>query len=207
MKIILKDGSVLNIPDFKIASISYEDNDSVIKADETDFEFEFDKESKTAIVKLVKDRYIAVFKIPSKVQFDDEIYSVTAIGDDAFRRCRRITCIKIPNSVTSIGWEAFAYCPNLTSIVIPNSVTYIGRCAFYGCPSLTSIEIPESVTEIGSYAFDDCTSLTSIVIPNSVTSIGNYAFSSCSRLKKVRVPKGCKLSKYAFPSTCEIEYY
>ncbi|MBO7271987.1 MAG: leucine-rich repeat domain-containing protein, partial [Bacteroidaceae bacterium] len=82
----------------------------------------------------------------------------------------------ITYSVTSIGDNAFRGCSGLTSVVIPNSVTSIGVRAFSGCSGLTSIEIPNSVTSIESFAFDGCSGLTSVVIPNSVTSIGSSAF-------------------------------
>ena len=69
--------------------------------------------------------------------------------------------------VTSIGYGAFRDCRNLTSITIPNGVTSIDHRAFDGCRSLTSITIPDSVTSIGINAFDSCSSLTSITIPQA----------------------------------------
>ena len=86
--------------------------------------------------------------------------------------------------VTSIGDEAFRGCKGLTSIIIPNGVTEIGDVAFYGCDNLTSITIPNSVTSIGNSAFADCTNLTSITIPNGVTEIGDWAFNGCGNLKR-----------------------
>ena len=85
------------------------------------------------------------------------------IYDSAFRGCRSLTSITIPDSVTSIGYEAFYGCTSLTSVTIGNGVTSIGRSAFRGCTSLTSITIPDGVTSIGQYAFYDCTSLASVI--------------------------------------------
>ena len=82
-------------------------------------------------------------------------------------------------SVTSIGNKAFRY-SGLTSVTIPNSVTSIGSYAFDGCSGLTSVTIGNSVTSIGNSAFSGCSGLTSITIPNSVKSIGSSAFSGCS---------------------------
>ncbi|MBQ7172779.1 MAG: leucine-rich repeat domain-containing protein [Clostridia bacterium] len=81
------------------------------------------------------------------------------------------TDIRIPpvspegDSVTSIGYRAFRDCKALTSITIPNSVTSIGYYAFQYCTSLTSIEIPDSVTSIGSSVFSGCSALQSMTIP------------------------------------------
>ena len=140
-------------------------------------------------------------------------FTVTEIGDSAFRNCKLIVSVSIPDSVTSIGSSAFIYCSwltsvtfgensklesigdsafsecsSLTSITIPDRVTSIGDSAFYNCSSLTSIAIPDSVTSIGDSAFYNCSSLTSITIPESVTSIGDSAFYNCSSLTSITIP-------------------
>ena len=121
--------------------------------------------------------------IPETVNYNGTTYSVTYIGGEAFRNCRGLTSVTIPNSVTSIGYKAFSGCSGLTSVTIPNSVTSIGESAFSGCSGLTSVTIPNSVTNIGDYAFNECSGLTSVTIGNGVESIGNRAFSGCSGLE------------------------
>ena len=101
--------------------------------------------------------------IPKSVTYQNQRYSVTSIGRNAFRGCTGLTSVTIPNSVTSIESWAFSGCTGLTSVTIPNSVTSIGESSFNGCTSLTSVTIGNSVTSIGSSAFYGCTSLTSVV--------------------------------------------
>ena len=48
--------------------------------------------------------------IPEKVKHEGMEYSVTSIGNDAFRDCSGLTSIVIPNSVTSIGNRSFEDC-------------------------------------------------------------------------------------------------
>ena len=81
------------------------------------------------------------------------------ICDGAFRDCRFLKSVTIPNSVTSIGDYTFYCCKYLQSITIPNSVTSIGDYAFEKCEYLQSVTIPNSVTNIGDSAFDGCTHL------------------------------------------------
>ncbi|MBQ9143899.1 MAG: leucine-rich repeat domain-containing protein, partial [Paludibacteraceae bacterium] len=151
--------------------------------------------------------------IPENVTHNGITYSVTEIGEDAFRACKSLTSVTIGNSVTSIGSWAFQGCSALTSITIPNSVTSIGIWAFEGTgiyneesnwendvlyidncliEARTSISgayaIKENTRLIADYAFRDCSSLTSITIPNSVTSIGNWAFQGCSALTSITIP-------------------
>lgn len=134
---------------------------------------------------------------------DDGIsYSVTRIGD-----CID-TDIVVPSTynnlpVTSIGRFAFKDCRSLTSITIPDSVTNIGEVAFYCCSGLTSITIPDSVTGIGDYAFWNCCNLTSITIPDSITSIGNGPFNGCTNLTSIKVSD--KNTVYEVKGNCLIE--
>ena len=116
--------------------------------------------------------------------------SVTSIGQGAFRYCSSLKSVTIGKSVTSIGWSAFSYCSSLKSVTIGNSVTSIGLGAFEYCSSLTSITLPNSVTSIETHAFEKCSSLTSLTIPNSVTSIGNSAFYGCKSLTSIVVESG-----------------
>ena len=166
--------------------------------------------------------------IPRSVINKGKTYSVTSIGEHAFRSCPSLESITIPNSVTSIGEYAFLSCKSLTSITIPNNVTSIGGGTFSGCSSLTSISIPNSVISIGERAFTNCYSLATVtlnsdaivsnnytlnsqictifgsqvkkyVIGNSVTAIGEEAFSYCDSLTSVTIGNSVtRIGKNAF---------
>ncbi len=112
---------------------------------------------------------------------------VTGVGASAFKGCKGLVSVTIPDSVTSIGASAFQNCESLTSITIPCGVTNIGRCTFMGT-DLVSVTIPDGVTSIGAYAFSECLSLSSIIIPDSVESIGEDAFSCCESLVSIAIP-------------------
>ena len=111
--------------------------------------------------------------------------SIISVDREAFSHCTGLTSVIIGNGVTDIGYETFAFCDNLTNLLIGNSVTSIGSQAFQYCSNLTSIVIPSSVTSIGSHAFSYCTSLTNVTIPESVTTIGSEAFNGCGRLSTI----------------------
>ena len=91
--------------------------------------------------------------IPSSVTYNGTTYSVTSIGESAFRNCSELTSATIPNSITNIGDYAFYLCRELTSVTVPNSITSIGNYAFSNCVGLSSLTIPDSVTSIGESAF------------------------------------------------------
>ena len=90
-------------------------------------------------------------------------------------------------NITIIGNHAFKSCKNLKKITIPDCVRRIGSSAFCDCTSLTEVSISDGVTEIERWAFSYLSSLTKIVIPNSVTEIENYTFIGCSSLTKITI--------------------
>ena len=141
------------------------------------------------------DSYFNEYKgsviIPSTVVYNEKIYSVTSIGELAFRDCSSLTSITIPEGVARIGDRAFYYCNNLSSISLPMSVTSIGNAAFCYCEKLKSITIPEGVVSIGNGAFSGCYNLTSISIPESVISLGDDVLSDCYNLTSISVAGTC----------------
>ncbi len=128
---------------------------------------------------------IDTISIPEKVLINGNDYTITCIGNKAFKNCSGLKSIEIPESVTSIGKYAFEYCSSLESIKIPASVTSIEESTFNGCSKLWNVEIPASITHIGNSAFQGCSSLRSIEIPENVTKIGDYAFDGCNDLRVI----------------------
>lgn len=129
------------------------------------YDYYYDYYSYTTSVTVTYDNSSLIsgdITIPETVTYNGTTYSVTSIGDDAFRYCYELTSVTIGNSVTSIGNSAFYGCSNLTSVTIPNSVTSIGYSAFSGCYGLTSVTIGNSVTSIGDRAFENCNRLVQI---------------------------------------------
>lgn len=144
---------------------------------------------------------------PETVEHNGTIYTVTAIGNNAFSGCDGLTGdLVIPNTVTSIGSNAFFLCSGfngtltlsdaLTSIegyafngcsnlhgdlVIPEGITTIKGSTFAQCTHLTgTLTLPSNLYKIGSNAFNNCGFTGSLVLPNTVNYIGNFAFAGCS---------------------------
>jgi hypothetical protein len=107
----------------------------------------------------------------------------TNIGDSAFRACRSLYSVVIPEGVTNISGSAFAYCSALTSIKLPSTLTRIGGDAFQWCTALKNITVPNNVSEIAAGAFRACSSLQSFKASSELKIIGSNALQNCSSLK------------------------
>jgi hypothetical protein len=124
---------------------------------------------------------------------------LTEIPKDAFRDCKTLAGITIPEGVTSIGVEAFRGCTSLTSVTIPASLTT--GAGEFSLPNLTDIKVaagnPNYVSEGGILYNKTKTELIfavkgikgSITIPADVTSIGYSAFDNCTGITSVIIPE------------------
>ena len=146
------------------------------------------------------NEYTGDVTIPESVSYGGKTYSVTSIGNYAFKGCSGLTSINIPNSVTRIGDDAFDGCSGLKKVIVPdiaawcniylgdNPLSYAKHIYSDENTEIKDLVIPNSVTSIGHSTFSGCSGLTSITISNSVTSIGSSAFRNCSGLTSITIP-------------------
>lgn len=82
----------------------------------------------------------------------------------AFRKCKRLASVSLPEGLLDIGDAAFSHCCSLRQIQIPASVERIGVAAFCksGLETIRFMGIPK---EIEPDAFDSCQQLKEIVVP------------------------------------------
>ena len=141
--------------------------------------------------------YSGSVSIPETVTNNGTEYSVTTIGESAFKGSA-VTSVSMPEGITSIDYNAFSGCQNLETVALPESLTIFGFRAFESCKLLKTIKIPSGVTAIPGSCFSECSSLESVIIPEGVTTIGEYAFYSCELLKTIKIPS--KVT--AIPGSC-----
>jgi len=125
-----------------------------------------------------------------------DLNKVTAIGVAAFRLCKSLESLVVPNTVKTIGDEAFYYCEGLTSVAFGSGLISIGQYGFRYCTSLTEVVLKGDSLAVGLKAFEGCTGLTDLVVENSVATIGGYCFTSCSNLKTINLGTAENISGY-----------
>lgn len=129
--------------------------------------------------------------IPRTVTFNGTTYTVTAIGQQAFRGCTNLSDVTLSANIETIESLAFLDCSKLNYVFsMPSGLKRIGSYAFSGCSQLKSINIPNRVETIETYAFKGCLALTSVAIPSSATTLGNYVFENCTGLKTITFGAG-----------------
>ena len=125
-----------------------------------------------------------VFQGQTISSFNELYYftGLTAIDEDAFNGCTRLSAIKFPKKLTAIKARAFKGCTALKTLALPENLKEIGDNAFEGCQKLTPPEFPDGLLRIGSQAFSNCLAIQSIVLPSSVQELGEGAFNGCTKL-------------------------
>lgn len=138
-----------------------------------------------------------VIDIPDTVKKDNIDYTVTAIGDSAFKSFSprsNVSSVFIPARVRSIGDSAFNRCNALTTVTFAegSQLKSIERAAFYGTehayPKFKEIKIPDSVETIGNGAFNYCQNLERIALPSALQTLSNGTFYGCTALSEVTFP-------------------
>ncbi len=109
--------------------------------------------------------------------------SLGAVDDETFRACYRLESFDLAGSTRYIGFEAFRDCRSLEQVSVPEGVA-IGEGAFYLCSSLNRAEVCSTPARIFGY----CGALESVDIGGSPSSIGDMAFYRCSSLKEASLP-------------------
>lgn len=86
-----------------------------------------DGEEQTATIVSIKSDsdYPTEFRIPAEING----YRITAIGNDAFAGCNRLTKVIMTDNITTIGAYAFAGCQNLREIVFSKNIEVLGTNA------------------------------------------------------------------------------
>lgn len=130
--------------------------------------------------------------------------SLTTIGDNAFKGCRKISRINMSDSVTSLGQGVYADCTGLTEIVLSSGLTLIPTEAFAGCTGLARITFGNKnmsqSTEIATHAFYNCRNLGNVELPEQINKVNTNAFEGCTSLKRIYVKNGrAVLEDKAFP--------
>ncbi len=133
--------------------------------------------------------------IPTTYKIDGADCTVVSIDAGAFRNCKYITSITVPDTVETIGVGAFEGCQAIEALTLPfvggaaNANTYIGHLfgaksfaanASYVPATLKTVSLSDLCTVIAPFAFDSCPSIETVKLGNATTTIGEYAFANCS---------------------------
>lgn len=135
--------------------------------------------------------------------------SVTAINSNAFKGCKNLADITLPESLTEIvtTWSYYPYEANIfldgtawyEAQKNENPLVIINNIVISGQDCSRAVEIPEGVTQISGGAFQGCTTITSVAIPSSLEKIGDSAFYSCERITDIVLPDSVSyIGGYAF---------
>lgn len=121
----------------------------------------------------------------------------------AFRECKSLKSVQLPNGITEIQPGAFENCTSLQEVQLPVNLKILS--GFKGCTSLETIDIPEGVTTIGVNAFSGCTNLKTIHLPNSVKKIDEDAFVDCVELSSINLSEEMEIEEGAFAGCKKLE--
>ena len=157
-----------------------------------DINYNLNEQTKEAsVVSLPKGyQYSGKIVIDSIINNNGSDYTVTTIGNDAFRNCSELVSVQMPSTIKQINGYAFAG-TGLKTLRLPIKLEKMGFHAFEDCKNLQSVFFPETLKEISSCAFA-CTGLDTLRLPINLEKIGIGAFKDCKNLQSVFFPETLK---------------
>ena len=147
--------------------------------------YRLESDTTVAVTRPQAGSYSGVVMIPTRVNFDGENLSVTAIDSAAFAGSA-VTHVVVPNGVSRIGPRAFADATDLQGVTLPATLSSIEAETFKGS-GLSSLAVPEGVTRIGERALADCGNLRWLFLPESLEAVGTEAFDYCLGLSEIHL--------------------
>ena len=137
------------------------------------------------------------------------------IGGNAFRECRRLQHVVLPDSLDIINDEAFSTCTNLHTVRLPEGNEQFDSISdfCFASSGLRRIRLPRSVVGIGRYAFAYCAQMQTVVYEPPVDDrsvharyIQERAFTGCTSLLGLTPPRGLALyiTDFAFSQCTQL---
>ena len=130
---------------------------------------------------------------------DKIIFDKEAFGTPLMANLRNGTngVLEFEGEVKTIGINAFRNCKTLTGISLPQGVEIVGDSAFFNCTALKKITMPDNVKKIGKMAFAK-SSIDDITLPKGLDSLKEWSFWECTNLKNIVIPDKVKLIEQYF---------
>ncbi|MBQ3322936.1 MAG: leucine-rich repeat protein [Firmicutes bacterium] len=126
------------------------------------------REMEEACLRDVTDKKLSAKKIVIPDEFDGR--PVFAIGKGLFA-FSDIEKLDLGHSVQHIAVGAFRGCRKLREVKIPDSVKYIREGAFRGCTNLERVVLGPNLVQIDRNAFADCRKLKDVVVPPEMDAV------------------------------------
>lgn len=135
--------------------------------------------------------------IPSEVNYDGKIYTVTGITWAAFEDCDGLTKVKLPKTIKKVINHVLSDDPSIGGAVSPDNMNPFVRCL-----SLESIEVDEENQDFNAvdgvlfskdgtrlYSYPSGAKAQLYTIPEGVTWIGSSAFEANKHLTSIVLPE------------------
>lgn len=124
-------------------------------------------------------------EIPAKVQHNNKVYTVTAVGQKAFSNATELTSVILPGGITEINDFAFERCTKLNSVVMPGTQVKFGQGTFFLCSEIENVTFGSDWTQVDLKVFRWANKIKDIFIPAKVSKI--YNINSLKGLTRVTV--------------------
>lgn len=153
------------------------------------YQYKVTGSSAVSVTKL-KDGRAAKVKIPKTVKIGGKSFKITAVGNNAFKKNKKIMAVEIGDNVKVIEAGAFEGCVKLSKVTVGKGVTEIGGNTFKDCKKLKNITIKSTkLKKVGRNALKGIKSNAKIKVPAKKLSEYQKLFRKKGQGRKVKIVK------------------
>lgn len=179
----------------------------VVRAHYEDLTYIINEKQHTAVVDV--NKVDGVLDIPEIIIVNDSDYTVVGIADKAFKGCKNLESITLPQTIKQVYRSAFEGTAFYKDTLNWNhGELYIDSVLISVCPDSckTKYHVRPGTTVIAVGALMDCKTVTQVWIPGSVEEIAAETFRNHKHLRKFHIGEGVKrIGKNAFLGTAAWE--
>ena len=145
-----------------------------------------------------------ISKTNLKTVIFEDTPKITSIESSAFKYCKNLMTITLPDSILRLSTSAFENCQSIKKISLTNIFETGGAACFNYCLNLSEFSIADHQDveySLSDNFFSNCHSLKKITLGIGLKSIPSKAFHSCFSLEEINLPNTLEtLDSYAFNS-------
>lgn len=142
-------------------------------------------------------------KLLESIHFPENSH-IFRIGEDAFRDCKNLKKIRLPNlsyrNVRSYRTKdgiflrntVFSGCTSLRECILPQDLQNVGDEVFVGCIKLSHIAQPHFMKTMGTGVFSGCIALNTCEYYFSLETVPVKSFENCIKLNEMYIPSSVR---------------
>ncbi len=123
---------------------------------------------------------VSLHEVQFVMDTENNVYVIHEVGRQAFKGCKELTTLILPDSVRKLGSKALLACSGLRVVRLSSLLLSLEPEVFRDCVDLPMVALPWKMQEIKNRSFYQCSSLHTVILPCKLGCLGDEVFKGCA---------------------------